>query len=234
MNLIDYAVLLVLALFIAGGYYKGFLFTSISIATFLFSWIIALLFRPLIAASIINNQGLYNMMLYYTEGSEAIGNVEFAKAKLDSLSATQISEIIGNSNLPYPIGKVISKNIATEVFADKGILTLGDYYNQTMVNVFINIIAFLIMFIIVYVILRFVLNGVDYAARLPRLRRLEPLMACGVGLINGILCIFLIFMLVPIILSVLPFDFVKEYVDNSFFAPFFHRTNFLLSLIPGT
>lgn len=50
-----------------------------------------------------------------------------------------------NADLPYPVAKNIADNIAKEQFADSGIVTLGDYFNQTIVSLFINILVFLLL-----------------------------------------------------------------------------------------
>ena len=52
------------------------------------------------------------------------------------------------------------------------------------------------------------------------------------GLIHGVLLLFLLFLLAPIALTVLPK--LYEFIEESFFGEFFYRANFFLMLIPGT
>ena len=133
------------------------------------------------------------------------------------------------------MAKNIADNIARESFAENGITTLGDYFNQTIVIVFINILVFIAMFAIIRIILAFIINGVDYALTLPKLRVADRAIAGGIGLIRGILAVFLLFMLLPIVLIVLQgkFAFLTDMVNDSMMAKFFYRTNFLLSMMPG-
>ncbi|MBR0134891.1 MAG: hypothetical protein IJM18_01705, partial [Clostridia bacterium] len=67
----------------------------------------------------------------------------------------------------------------------------------------------------------------------PVLRKLELPAAIGTGLIHGVLALFLIFMICPIVLTVLPFDVVSDLVENSKLSHFFYYSNFLLGLLPG-
>lgn len=238
MNLLDYGVLAILALFVLLAVYKGFLSTALSVGAYVVAWLLALVFMPLAARGIQNSENLYNMMLYYTEGSEYIINnvgVEEARTPIQDLTTGQINDIITQAAPLYPMGKQIANNVATEAFAAQNVTTLGDYFNQTIVCVFINILVFLLLFALLRLVLGFFINGVDYAWRYPMLRSGDVVAAIGVGLIRGMLAMFLIFMVLPMILTVLgQFDLVSELVEDSFFASFFYRSNFLLAMMPGT
>ena len=234
MNPIDIAVLIIMALFALAGLYRGFLTTLFNLGAYVVSVLLGFVFMPLLANGIKGSDSLYNMMLYYTEGSEYITNVEYIRADISSLSAAELSDIISTANLPYPMAKEINENIATEAFASQGVTTLGDYFNQTIVCVFINILMFLLAFGIIRLILAFVLNGVDYAWTFPVLSRGDGILGMGLGILRGMLVLFLLFMLLPIGLTILgQFDFIQSMVDQSVFCAFFYHANFLLALIPG-
>ncbi|MGN0780237.1 MAG: hypothetical protein ACI4N5_01015 [Christensenellales bacterium] len=235
MNLIDIAVIGVLALFILHGIYKGFLPTLLSIGAYILAWLAAIVMLPVGSNSIRGSEKLFNTMLYYTEGSEYVNDVELARKSIDEISTDTLNAVFAKADLPYPMAKNIADNIARESFAENGITTLGDYFNQTIVIVFINILVFIAMFAIIRIILAFIINGVDYAWTLPKLRVADRAIAGGIGLIRGILAVFLLFMLLPIVLIVLQgkFAFLTDMVNDSMMAKFFYRTNFLLSMMPG-
>ena len=232
MNLIDIAVIGVLALFILHGIYKGFLPTLLSIGAYILAWLAAIVLLPVGSNSIRGSEKLFNTMLYYTEGSEYVNDVELARKSIDEISTDTLNAVFAKADLPYPMAKNIADNIARESFAENGITTLGDYFNQTIVIVFINILVFIAMFAIIRIILAFIINGVDYAWTLPKLRVADRAIAGGIGLIRGILAVFLLFMLLPIVLIVLQgkFAFLTDMVNDSMMAKFFYRTNFLLSM----
>ena len=235
MNLIDIAVIGVLALFILHGIYMGFLPTLLSIGAYILAWLAAIVLLTVGSNSIRGSEKLFNTMLYYTEGSEYVNDVELARKSIDEISTDTLNAVFAKADLPYPMAKNIADNIARESFAENGITTLGDYFNQTIVIVFINILVFIAMFAIIRIILAFIINGVDYAWTLPKLRVADRAIAGGIGLIRGILAVFLLFMLLPIVLIVLQgkFAFLTDMVNDSMMAKFFYRTNFLLSMMPG-
>jgi uncharacterized membrane protein required for colicin V production len=235
MNILDFAVIAVFILFILAGLYRGFLYSAFCVGAYVIAWILGMLLMPVTADYIKNDNELMNMALYYTEGSEAISDVEVSRMNISEVSSDQLNGIIDSAQpgIPFPMGERIKENIAKEAFSDKGIVTLGDYFNETIVYVAINILSFLAVFIAVRLILGFILNGVDYSFSLPSLRHSDALIAANCGLIRGVLALFLTFMVVPLVLTVLPFEFIRKLVDESLFGPFFYNSNFLLSLIPG-
>ena len=233
MNLIDLFVIAVLAFFMLSGIYRGFLPSVLLIGVFIVSWACGIIFMPLVANSVKSNETLFNMLLYYTEGSEFVGDVELARKNIDSLSPSQISAIADNPKLPYPYAKEIQENVAKQAFRDMNITTLGDYYNQTIVCVAVNILSFLLIFLVTYIILSYAVHAFEYAVRLPKLTQFNIPISAGCGFLKGILMLFAIFMVVPLILIAMQFDFLHQMLDNSVFAPFFYHMSFLLGLMPG-
>ena len=234
MNIIDLAVLLVLAFFVLSGIYKGFLPTVMGIAANIVSWACGMIFMPIISNLVTGSEKLFSMLLYYTEGAEFIGDVELAKRSIDSISAAELNTAVNGSSLPYPFAKEIVENVNNRAFAGAGATTLGDYYNETIVCVVINIISFFLIFFVLRLILGFLIEGVDYSLRLPVLTQLNTPLSAGFGLLNGVGILFVVFTVMPLILIALNFGFVHDIVDGSLFSPVFYNSSWLLSLMPGT
>lgn len=233
MNILDMAIIAALALFVLAGVYRGFLYTSIEILFYLICAVFALLVMPMVSHRVEADETVYNAMLYYTEGAENIKDVEYRKKDVADVPNAELEEIYSASEAAYPMDERIRANIESEAFAEKGVSSLGDYFNTTMVIVTINIAVFIVLFVGLRIILGFLLGWFNYTRPLPVLRKVELPAAIGVGFIRGVLAVFLIFMLCPIILTVLPFDVVSEAVEKSKLAHFFYYSNFLLKLIPG-
>jgi len=238
-NILDHCIIAIFLFFIITGAYKGFLHTALSIGAYILSWLIGMLLMPMCANLVKGNSKLFEMMLYYTEGSEYVagianGGVEWARSNIASFSTEQLNEILREARVPYPMGKEILQNIANEAFSTNNVTSLGDYFNQTIVCVFINVLVLLLVFFLFRGIIAFFINGIDYSYELPVLRTGDWLLGGALGVLRGILALFLIFMLLPLLLVVIgQFDFISSIVEESFFAPFFYQSNFLLSLIPG-
>lgn len=234
MNIIDLVCALVLVFAVLGGIYRGFLS---SVLNFLSTLISIFLSRALmiLPASLIKSGGdFYNMLLYYTEGSEYVAKtaVEMVRTSIENVGPTELNAIIDRADMPVPMGSRILHNIAVEAFADTGYTTIGDYFNLTIVAVVINIGCFALCFVILRVILGLLQRSLEYGRNgFPLLSGFDSLTAAGVGLLHGVLLLYTLFLVVPVILTVLPSLYV--FISESFFGEFFYRVNPLLSLIPG-
>lgn len=233
MNLLDIIIIAVLGLFVLSGVQKGFIYTALSTGCILVCLMLAFLIMPVAAQKVTSNEKLFNNMLYYTEGSEYIYSVELAKTPITVIDRDALAEVYERSDVAYPMDKRIVENIEDASFEDDGITTLGDYYNRTMVLVTVNILVFIVVYAAARAVTAFCVGWWNYAKKLPKLKKVDLPAAIGTGLIRGVLALLIVFMLMPIVLTVLPFDVVEELVDSSKLGTFFYRSNFLLGMIPG-
>lgn len=233
MELLDLGIVAVFALFALAGWHSGFFLSMLNTAGFFLSWLLSLLVSPAVARAIVGNESLSTAMLYYTEGAELVTDVELRRLAVNQLSSANMTEILNSADLPVPLDTLVAKNMASEVFKDQGISTVGDYFNQTIVNFTINVMAFLIVFLIAMVVISFVLKAVDHTVGLPMLKHFDSPIGAGFGVVRGFFAVFVLFMVVPTLLVILPFDSVGEYISGSFFGRFFSQSNFLLSFIGG-
>ena len=231
MNIIDLFVLLVMALFVLSGYYRGFLWSIFSIASYILCALLALGLMFPVSGIIKNDEEIYNTMLFYTEGAEFINDPELARTEISQVSGESLQSIIASSDLPMPLGSVISKNVAKEVYDEDGVTLLGDYFNLTIVNFILKVIVFLVLFVILRIIASLALGSYDSASRLPSLIKGDRLIGMGVGFIRGLLALFMIYMLIPIVLTIFNLTFVHNLFDGSFFSSIFYKGNFLLKLL---
>jgi Colicin V production protein. len=234
MGILGLAIIAIIGLFFLAGLYKGFIWNLAALGVSVIALLAAYLLMGTVSKAFVKDKGLYNAMLSYTEGSEAIYDVELVDRDIDSLSNDEIDEVIKRANLPFPLGERVRENIMNEEFKSSGITTLGEYFNESLVLSVINIISFILIYLILRVVLTFVVSWVDYSFKFPCLRILDGPVGGAIGIVRGFVDISVIFMLVPIVLTVLPFDGIADMIENSAIASFLHNSNIFLKLIPGT
>ncbi len=64
MNAIDIGVLLILAIAVLSGFYRGFINAALGAVATVLSYLAGLLGLPLVASAIKGHESLYNMLLY--------------------------------------------------------------------------------------------------------------------------------------------------------------------------
>lgn len=226
-------IIFIIALYFLSGMYKGLIWNLSVLASSLVSCILALLLMFPVAALFRNNKVIYNSMLSYTEGAESIYDVELRKVNISELTDEELDVVMNKSNLVFPFRDRVYKNIINERFKDIGINTLGDYFNESMVRVMINIISFLMIYLILRIVSTYIMSWLDYSFKFFVLKKYDWIAGAAIGLIRGILGIAVIFTIMPIVLTMLNFDAVREMVETNALASFFHNKNLILMIIPG-
>ena len=180
MNAIDVGVLLILAIAVLSGFYRGFINAALGAVATVISYVAGFIFLPLVSGAIKGHESLYNMLLYYTEGAEYVAatDVELTRIPISQISSDRLRTIVDNADMPIPMGRRVIQNVASEAFANQGVTTLGDYFNLTIVSVVINIFSLLIIFTVLRVVLAIIIQSIEYGRNgFPSLVRSDGLIA---------------------------------------------------------
>lgn len=231
--MVDLVIILILAIALLAGYYRGVVYSALSLGVSILSFALALMLCTTLSGAVQKRQSLYEMMLYYFEGYEYINetSVELVHVSVAQVGDKELSVVVKNADMPSPFDRAVTNNVKKQVYEDRGIYSLGDYFNQTMVDTVLNILSLLLLFLVFRLLLGFVLRLIDFgAAGLPRLRRLDVPLSCGIGLLHGIFLVFVLFMLVPLALVVVPR--LSKFLEESFMGEFFYKGNLLLRMVP--
>ena len=231
--MVDLVILLILAIALLAGYYRGVIYSAINLGVSILSFVMALLLCTTLSGVVQKRQSLYEMMLYYFEGYEYINetSVELVHVSVSQIGEKELAVVVKNADMPSPFDSAITGNVKKQVYEDRGIYSLGDYFNHTIVDTVLNIISLLLLFLIFRLLFGFVLRLIDFgAAGLPRLKQFDVPLACGIGLLHGVLLVSVLFMLVPLMLVVVPR--LSTFIDDSVLGGFFYRGNLLLRMVP--
>lgn len=231
--MVDLVILLILAIALLAGYYRGVIYSAINLGVSILSFFMALLLCTTLSGVVQKRQNLYEMMLYYFEGYEYINetSVELVHMSVSQIGDKELSVVVKNADMPSPFDSAITANVKKQVYESRGIYSLGDYFNQTIVDTVLNILSLLLLFLIFRLVFGFVLRLIDFgAAGLPRLKQFDVPLACGIGLLHGVFLVSVLFMLVPLMLVVVPR--LSKFIDGSLLGGFFYRGNVLLRMVP--
>ena len=233
MNFLDIIIIVLIALYVLNGVYRGFIPSLLNLGGFFVSWIGAFIGYPLLSGQLVQSD-LFSSLRFYMEGAEKIGDVELARMNISMISDTQLHTIVDQAKLPTPFGNAIIDNVTNKAFADSGITTLGDYFDTTIFNVIINIISILIIFIILRVILTLVTNAFSYAYQTPQLVHMDYPIGGAVGLVRGFFSMYMLFAVIPIALILfMNVSFVTEIINGSVCCSIFYSNSILLHFVSG-
>ena len=226
MNIIDILILIVLGVSIVFGMYRGFISGVLSVAALIGAAALAFMFSGDLSAWLKGNETLVETLMYYTDAGSRISNLDLSLLSVSQINESALAQILKNANLPAAFESAFISSIAS---SNSG-MTIAQLLSQTIVNVSISIISFLICFFICYIAATFVIHLVQYVFELPVLRHLDALIGGVFGFVRGVLLLFILFALVPIVLAIAPVPMIEEMVAASRMAPMFD-SQLILSIL---
>lgn len=226
MNIIDIVILAVLAVSVVYGLYRGFISGVLSVAALIGSAALAFACSGQLADWLNGNRTLVDTLIYYTDAGSRIKNLDLSLLTVSQISESALAQILENASLPDAFASVFVQSLSTA----SGSMSVATLLSQTIVSVSLSILSFLICFLLAYVVLTFVIHLIQYVFELPVLRHLDALIGGVFGLVRGVLLLFILFALVPIVLAVAPVPQIEELIAASRLAPMFD-SQLILSIL---
>lgn len=233
MNIVDYVVIGVMALSVLFGFYRGFVSSVLNMGGCLISFGLSFLVYPKLADVIRGDTELVRTLLHYTDASSRIGDLETAITNVATMTREGIADLVSSLTLPAPFDQLLQLNMETQAFASSGVTTVSEYVSQTILNASINILCFLVCFVVLFIVISLVQGAIKAIFRFPVLKQLDWLAGGIFGFLRGVLICYAAFTIVPLVLTVVPVDFVSEMLNASTLAPIFNNGNLILAIMNG-
>ncbi len=230
-GMINWIMIFLIIVYVAQGFYKGFLVSAANTVGMFISMLLAYLCSPLMSKAVADG-ALYRFLIYFTNGVDTLqdkGNL-----LVSGLSQGQITEVVGMMKLSPPFDTIMTQNMSDQVFASQeGVATVADYMGATITNVVVNIFSFIVIYLIARIIISLMINAVNFASPFPVLKHFDSVAGAGLGFLRGFFAMFVIAMVVPIILVSMPTDIFANIIADSSILTYFYEHNFLLPLMTG-
>lgn len=233
MNIIDIIILGMLLVSVIYGLYKGFLRSVLSLACCLISIVVAFSVSPKLASAISGNQGISSSLVTYTDAISRVGDFDLAIAPVNQLSPGMIQQILDNTALPTAISDILKNNLIEKAFSSIGLSNVNDYVSTTIVGVAVNVLSFIACFALCYLVLSLLMNLIHHIFKLPILKQLDWLAGGALGLVRGCILLYVLFLAIPLISTVIPLDSFNQLLAQSTLAPIFQSNGFFAGVIAG-
>ncbi len=230
MNVVDIVIIGIIAITVISGMYRGFIASLMSTANFFISWIAAYMIYPSITDALLSNAGVIDTLYYYTDAASKLGT-GVARTQVAQAGESLIQSAIESISLPAPFDELLRQNVASQAFASIDLTTIGDYVNQTIVTVVTNVVCFLGVFIVCFLALNLLVALLNYVFKFPALKHFDAITGGALGFVRGYFLVFLLFTLVPILLTALPVQAITDYINASALGAHFLESNFITSIL---
>lgn len=233
MNLVDYIIIGIVGVSVLFGFYRGFVSSVLNAGSGLVAFGLSFVLYPKLAGAIQGNDELLQKLIYYTEAHSRLGDLNLAVTNVVQLGQQGIADVLSKVSLPAPLDTLLASNLQNQVYASAGVTTVTEYVKQTVVQASINILCFLLCFVVIYILMAIVVNAIKAVFRLPILKQFDWLAGGVFGFLRGLLICLACFTLVPLVMTIVPVDFLNEMIDQSVLAPFFLSGNLISAIMNG-
>ncbi len=233
MNVVDIVILAVIGLSVIYGFYRGFVRTVLNVGCLIAAVIIAFTFSGRLASAVRGNEGITGTLATYTDAVARVGDYDLASTSVQGISESLIDKVLTSVNLPESISNILRANLTNASFSGTALTTVNDYVSNTVVAVAVNVLCFLLCFLAAYAVLSILASLIHNVFRFPILKQLDWLAGGAFGLLRGAMLVYLIFLLVPVLSTVVPLNAFSEALQKSTLAPVFTSDGFFAGVISG-
>ena len=221
MGVIDIIILVIVAVSVIYGAYRGFLGSLLSGGCFILAVILAFIAGPRVSEALRSNQGVCDMLSTYTDAVIRVEDSSLSNADVELLDDSTIDRICEDSGLPGPISSIVSRCLKDRTYRSSGISTVKEYMSDTLVGITVNVLSYVACFLIACILLNILSSVLRHVAELPVLKQLDSLCGAVIGLLRAVLILYVIFLLVPVISTLSPVEGLEELLAQSKLAPYF-------------
>jgi len=230
MNVLTIIVLIIFLVFILNGYRKGFIRKFASMFFFIAASVLVYLATPHISSFLKNYTPVYKVIEDKCEQAFLTddGNAEEETSQLEQI------KFIENLEIPEVLQKQLTSNNNKSVYENLAVESFKNYIVSYLATLILNIISYVVTFILVSVILRLAIKALDVMAKLPIIHGINQFLGLFLGLLQGVLVVWLIFLVITIFSSTSTGRQLLLMVSESPILTFIYDSNLLLKFLFNT
>ncbi len=233
MNIADGVILFIVGMSAVFGFYHGFIQTAANLLGALLSVGAGFYLGPRLAQAVGSNAAVTETLATYTDAIARVGDFDLASAAVGGISRSVIDAVLSSVSLPEPLSDILEQNLLTQSLAGSGMRTVNDYVSGTIVGAALQVLCFLACFLAAYAAVTVLVSLIRHVVRFPILRQLDWLAGGVFGAARGALLVYLLFLLIPIVSTVVPLEGFQEAISASSLAGYFGSGGFFARVISG-
>ncbi|MBO5459077.1 MAG: CvpA family protein [Lachnospira sp.] len=208
MNWVLIAVLAILAICGYAGWRKGIIKMVVSVAAMIVTIIVTVFAAPLLGKIVKNSTKIYDNLYNSVETmvAEALQKTEIGTESYIAGDENEIQTYLGQAakmlKLPESIAVRVEEDVDydyIEEIQEQGNTTVNtlvsSIISQRLAQIIFNAIIHIIVFIALFVVIRIVMSVTGIIGRLPVIHEANKLLGLAVGLIEGLLIVWVFFAL---------------------------------------
>ena len=233
MNIIDLILLLIALISVAFALYRGFLSSLLGIIACAASLAVAFLTGPSLTRILAANQGLSSLIATYTDAGSLVGDFALAHTPVYAMNEQTVDTMLKNISLPDEMRKILQTGLASAARQGSADITVNSTVTHVIVSAMLGIGSFILCFFVCLIVTHFLINMIGHVFPFPVLIHFDSLAAAILGLMRGVLIVCVLLLSIPLIRTVVPFDLVNWYLDQSTLIPMLSRNDIFMRIAVG-
>lgn len=226
MNWLFWAVAALILYEMIDGFRKGFIRKSVSAVSMLLTLVLVTWLTPQLT-TVIQEKTEIQTNLQKTCSEFFMDDDYDPQVKTDQML------MIENMKLPENIREMLIENNNSEAYELLAVTGFYEYVGAYLANMIINALAYLLSFVVVWALLKAVLTALDVVTMLPILHGVNKLAGGVLGVAQGILLVWVLFLLAAILCNGSMGQQFLELINENQFLNYLYERNVIMEIVFG-
>lgn len=222
----DVTIIVIIIFYGIKGVARGFILTAFNLVGYILAAMIAKLYHPVMAKFITEKTDWFDK-INSSISTRISGIVE---SVYSSESTNFITDYL---KLPSVIEQGIMDNFSIQGQMENINHSVNSYVSNTLTEMLINIISIMIVFILSRIALIIIINILNSIAKLPVLRTVNRTSGLILGIVIGVLIVFIAFTILTPIIITSPEGFIAQTTYDSVLGEYFYTNNIIINILKG-
>lgn len=225
MGGLEIIVLAIFLIFALKGMKQGLILTVCSFLILFLAIVITQIATPQISSLLRENENIVSFF------SEQVETVLFEKEPENNKSELTDEEKIGSLSVPKTMKKDLLKNNTKKKYEEIGAANFREYTSIYIAYSIINSITYILVFLAVSILLKMLMHVLNLISKLPVVHTLNKLGGMGIGLIEGLIIVWIGFVVITILSSTYFGIHMLEQINESVWLSYIYDNNIILNTI---
>lgn len=225
MNWLLIVVIVILAGFTFYSYQRGFVKSALSMTLFLITILLVNLLNPYVTEFIMEQTSVYDTV------KESCMEIYSPENQKEIQTQGSDDEIINS----YPVANILKKKMIEDNNAAQyqllDVSKIQEYIAAYIAKTIISSASYVLTFILVYVLLRVLMVALDILTRLPGIKEINKTVGAVLGLIQGLIIVWLVFVAADIFGTTQFGISVQQQISDSGLLQFLSDNNIIWKLM---
>lgn len=226
MNWLFLVVVVFIGYHVVDGLHRGFIRKAVSALSLILTLVLVTWLTPQITTFIQEKTSLHESL------QEKCSELFLSGEYNEEVKTDQVL-MIESMELPENVKEMLLENNNSEAYNLLEVTGFHDYVGAYLANMIINALAYLISFVVVWTLIRAVLLALDVVTLLPVLHGINKLAGGVLGLVVGVVLVWIAFLLVTILCNG---DLGRQFfalISENQFLLFLYNQNVVMKIIFG-